>query len=541
MPQDSFRGGLATSATGTWGSNAAGSGSYGNNFSSGTTGNRLRAFHNMSSKHRKRNNGNQQQEKESPCLHFHTISRGGILSGRNAWGKCCTDVDKKKPLEKEVCADEEKTKERKSTAENLMGDSMFGNLFWEENGKKLADTKENPGGEDCFAVKEEGEKTKTNDLKGVELSQLNVQMFPEKDGSIIKEAKVKLSQLNDLAAVPFTSSERVFVASPFVAGNGYFDQHCSLNSAAVSPLIGTISPLEYPLSNVSISPAAAALGGVETGSQIYSLTSAHFSAEQLSFPVSAADTSSEVISPHFISPSAASALVTPSLSQECNCTIAVSNVFTTSVTPTSPIADPQLSPSPVSPFTYPYNSYWPQSTCFANDTKLLAAATALDNNNTPGYFANSTDLMGVGGSTLPFSIASTSAAAAQSTLLPHVPLGGAAPVLQSGANSDFYVLIRNVPLSAPDSLLASLLSTQTNNLKSFNRNNTQCKLLFATVQDALLSVQLLHGKKFCGNFLEATIASRPCMAALTNTTQNPFATTASYPVFGTYGGIPFVV
>ena len=536
MPQDSFRGGLATSATGTWGSNAAaGSGSYGYNCSSGTTGNRLRAFHNMSSKHRKRNNGNQHQEKESPCLHFHTISRGGILSGRNAWGKCCTDVDKKKPLEQEVCADE-KRKERKWTAENLMGDSMFGNLFWEENGKELADTKENTGGEDCFVVKEEGEKTKSNDLKGVELSHLNVQKFPEKDGSIVKEAKVKLSQLNDLMVVPATSSERVFVA-----GNGYFDQHCSLNSTAVSPLIGTISPLEYPLSNVSIPPAAAALGGVETGSQIYSLTSAHFSAEQL-FPVSAAaDTSSEVISPHFMPPSAASALVTPSLSQECNCTIAVSNVFTTSVTPTSPIADPQLSPSPVSPFTYPYNSYWPPSTYFANDTKLLAAATALDNNNTSGYFANTTDLMGVGGSTLPFSIASASTAAAQSTLLPHVPLGGAAPLLQSGANSDFYVLIRNVPLSAPDSLLASLLSTQTNNLKSFNRNNTQCKLLFATVQDALLSVQLLHGKKFCGNFLEATIASRPCMAALTNTTQNPFATTASYPVFGTYGGIPFVV
>ena len=75
-------------------------------------------------------------------------------------------------------------------------------------------------------------------------------------------------------------------------------------------------------------------------------------------------------------------------------------------------------------------------------------------------------------------------------------------------SKEFYVLLRNVPLSLPDKELETLLKPLSPKLKSYNRNNTQCKLQFNSLDDATCGVNSLNGKTCSSNVLEAFLLPR---------------------------------
>ena len=123
----------------------------------------------------------------------------------------------------------------------------------------------------------------------------------EDTGCYPKDAKVEVSQLAHLVIDQPSSPANIFIPSPFEAENGsvcgWFDQPQNfLNPATVSPLVtgATVTPLDYPLTSVTM-----AVGGAN----VYSMTSAQFSAERLAaFPFSSvAESCAEVTpSPHII-------------------------------------------------------------------------------------------------------------------------------------------------------------------------------------------------------------------------------------------------
>ena len=70
---------------------------------------------------------------------------------------------------------------------------------------------------------------------------------------------------------------------------------------------------------------------------------------------------------------------------------------------------------------------------------------------------------------------------------------------------EFFVLLRNIPLSLPDAELQKVFRPISSKLKSYNRNNTQCKLMFCSLEDAANCVNKLNGKKCYSNVLEASL------------------------------------
>ena len=128
------------------------------------TGGRLRAFHNLSAKHRKRaantNVGGVEREKESTggSLHFHTISRGGGTNRQttSAGGRSLNsnakgfNGDKRKGNDvKGERNNEQDRKDQDSKKWTLnstsSGDSLLEKLFWEETPKELEAEDKTPG------------------------------------------------------------------------------------------------------------------------------------------------------------------------------------------------------------------------------------------------------------------------------------------------------------------------------------------------------------------------------------------------------------
>ena len=77
--------------------------------------------------------------------------------------------------------------------------------------------------------------------------------------------------------------------------------------------------------------------------------------------------------------------------------------------------------------------------------------------------------------------------------------------LSPGSGNELFVLLRNIPLSLPDADLKRLFEPLVQKLKGFNRNNTEAKLMFCSLEDALSCVNSLNGMKCYSNILEASL------------------------------------